>query len=76
MIQTLQNKGNSGRLLTFPDVATPARPIARDGYGRPITHIFGLRLPDTFSLSRPFELRRSGGVVELVQGRTQGRARA
>lgn len=73
-----------GRLLTFrsaqsrPAVgvvaATPATydpAMVRNGYGKPLTHIFGLRISGTVNLSQPFEMRRSGGVVEVFQNRSR-----
>jgi hypothetical protein len=49
-----------------------ARPVPRDGYGRPITHVFGLKISGRVFLSQPFEMRRAGGVTEIFQER--GRA--
>jgi hypothetical protein len=45
--------------------------MVRNGYGKPLTHIFGLRISGTVNLSQPFEMRRSGGVVEVFQARSR-----
>lgn len=76
-----------GRLLTFRSAQVPqSRPavgvgaatpatydpaMVRNGYGKPLTHIFGLRISGTVNLSQPFEMRRSGGVVEVFQNRSR-----
>jgi hypothetical protein len=57
----------------FP--AAPAKEynpkLVRDGYGRPLDTVFGLRISGTVDLTRPFETRRSGGVVEVFQARNR-----
>jgi len=32
------------KLLVFPSTPVAVRPVRRDGFGRPITHMFGLRI--------------------------------
>jgi hypothetical protein len=32
------------KLLVFPSTPAAVRPVRRDGFGRPITHMFGLRI--------------------------------
>jgi len=72
---TKSNAGPKGRLLTFPYQSAPAqaRPVARDGYGKPITHVFGLRISGTVELASPFTVRRNGGSVEVF-GQQRNRA--
>ncbi len=76
MTRTKQAEGEkeaktTGRLLSFPSAPAP-KSVARDGYGRPVTHVFGLRISGTVDLYKPFEMRRRGGLVEVFQ--TGGRA--
>lgn len=57
-----------GRVLEFRAPATVhPQPFNRDGFGRPITHVFGLRISGAVTLTRPWSGRRNGGVVEIAQ---------
>ena len=69
-------RGATARVLAFPTAPATVQPqpVKRDGYGRPITHMFGLRISGTVTLTRPFEMRRSGGVVEIAQAFRGGMA--
>jgi len=72
MTHTAQAHQSTGRLLAFPAAPAQPRPTTmRDGYGRPITHIFGLRISGAVTLTQPFEMRKSGGVVEIFQERAR-----
>lgn len=72
---TKSTKRPIGRLLMFPSSPAPARYEKRDGYGRPITHIFGLPISGAVAPTRRFTLCGSGAMVEVLDDtRKRGRA--
>lgn len=66
-INAVSERASTGNLLTFQAPAPRLRPLNRDGYGRPITHFFGLPISRTVDLPRPRAAKTGSYTVVMFQ---------
>jgi hypothetical protein len=66
MITTATKQVNHGKVLAFSSRPAPIRPVCpRNGYGAPVTHVFGLAISGRTRPERPMPEFRRGAVTEI-----------